>query len=77
MTKQDFILIADVLASLPDVVAREAVVARFAERLAETNPRFERARFIRAATNRKNEADIDARINDALLTLEILDKVSR
>jgi hypothetical protein len=60
MSRKDFQLIADVIKSLPsfecsqdsDVVRHAAIVARFAEALATTNPRFNRSRF-EAACNGK------------------------
>jgi hypothetical protein len=60
MSRKDFRLIAEVIKSLPsfeckqdnDVVRHAAIVARFAEALASTNPRFNRSRF-EAACNGK------------------------
>lgn len=59
MTRKDFKLIADVLASLgrdaahcfDDAGDRESIARRFAEALSDTNPNFDHARFIEAATN--------------------------
>ena len=53
MSRKDFQLIAEVIRLLPsfecsqagDVVRHSAIVARFAERLACTNPRFNAERF--------------------------------
>lgn len=55
MSRKDFRLIAEVIRSLPsfdvkslddaDCVRFSAVVARFAEALATTKPRFNRSRF--------------------------------
>jgi hypothetical protein len=56
MTHKDFELVADVVAtaqydsgSSPQEVQVGLAMA-FADRLAETNPRFDRARFVTAAT---------------------------
>ena len=51
MTKKDFELIARILASpycAEDQIAVRAVAYRFADALATTNPRFDRARFLAA-----------------------------
>ena len=53
MTKKDFQLIADVIRALPywteaERATRKDLTVRFADRLAETNPRFDRDGFIRA-----------------------------
>jgi hypothetical protein len=49
MTKKDFELIAAVLrANSTETVVRERVALDFADELAATNPRFDRARFLRA-----------------------------
>ncbi len=53
MTRKDFVLIAETIKQLPsfdqpadsDVVRFSALVARFTDALATTNPRFNRARF--------------------------------
>ncbi len=54
MTKRDFILIADAIrtVSVDEIThdARYAVAVRFADALANTNARFDRARFLTAAT---------------------------
>lgn len=54
MTRKDFELIAGVLASLdPDVLTNEQhqwIAEAFADRLAETNPNFDRERFMAAAS---------------------------
>ena len=57
MTKKDFELIARVLrtarSDTPDATGRRVtaeLAAAFADELAATNPRFDRARFIAAAT---------------------------
>jgi hypothetical protein len=55
MTHKDFELVADVVATAqydsgsPQEVQVGLAMA-FADRLAETNPRFDRARFVTAAT---------------------------
>lgn len=52
MTKKDFELIAEVIATLPESISyndQEQVAAAFADRLATTNPRFDRDRFMDAA----------------------------
>lgn len=50
MTRNDFEVIAGVIASLNvSDRAREAVAYTFARKLAETNPRFNRAMFLRAS----------------------------
>lgn len=49
MTKKDFQLIADTIASFEvDEAITYSMAERFADRLAETNPRFNRDRFIKA-----------------------------
>ena len=61
MTRKHFQLIAEVIKQLPsfeceqdsDVVRHSAIVARFAEALATTNPRFDQERFA-AACNGKD-----------------------
>lgn len=54
MTRQDFELIAGVVASIDSKDNTQTYVAElFADRLAETNPRFDRERFIEAATGQK------------------------
>jgi hypothetical protein len=53
MTRKDFKLIAEVIRQLPsfeckqdsDVVRHSAIIARFAEALATTNPNFDAQRF--------------------------------
>lgn len=52
MTRRDYILIADVVArTLRSDESRRAIVAlEFADALSGTNPRFDRRRFIEAAT---------------------------
>jgi hypothetical protein len=60
MTRKDFVLIAETIKQLPsfdqpadsDVVRFSAIVARFTEALATTNPRFNRARFERACNGK-------------------------
>lgn len=60
MSRKDFQLIAEVIRLLPsfecsqagDIVRHSAVVARFAEALARTNPRFNRERFEAACNGR-------------------------
>lgn len=47
MTKKDFIAIA---ATLDANLASQAIVLDFADMLGEQNPRFDRARFVEAAT---------------------------
>ena len=56
MTKKDFQLIAGVLSSLctdaaqcfDDEADRRAIAQRFADALGDTNPRFDRAKFLDA-----------------------------
>jgi hypothetical protein len=48
MTRKDFELVADSGSSPQEVQVGLAMA--FADRLAETNPRFDRARFVTAAT---------------------------
>ena len=48
MTKKDFELIAATIAYLPAGPARRETARLFADALATTNPRFDRARFLRA-----------------------------
>jgi hypothetical protein len=51
MTRQDFIFIASVIRDMSPVVRdRDAIATDFADRLGETNPRFNRQLFIQAAT---------------------------
>ena len=60
MTRKDFIFIADVIRSMPSLKEleagtealslRESCARAFADRLGETNPRFNRALFVQAAT---------------------------
>jgi hypothetical protein len=55
MTRKDFIFIADVIRSMPNHAPnlraqRESCAAAFADRLGETNPRFNRELFVQAAT---------------------------
>lgn len=62
MTRKDFQMIAQVIRSLPsfdvkslddaDCVRFSAIIARFAEALANTNPRFNRSRFENACNGR-------------------------
>jgi hypothetical protein len=60
MTRKDFVLIAETIKQLPsfdvpadsDVVRFSALVARFADALATTNPRFNRARFEKACNGK-------------------------
>jgi hypothetical protein len=66
MTRRDFVLIAQTIRQLPsfdardggqnvsDVVRFDALVSRFADSLRETNPRFDRDRFV-AACNGKEQ----------------------
>jgi hypothetical protein len=51
MTKKDFVLLADTLAGSKhymDQAGYELVCRVFASRLAQTNPRFDRERFLKA-----------------------------
>lgn len=50
MAKQDFQMIADVIVNSVDLSGRDrqALAERFAARLAKANPRFDRARFLKA-----------------------------
>lgn len=53
MTRQDFIFIASVIRDMPKTYAeldRIVVAEAFANRLGETNPRFNRELFFQAAT---------------------------
>lgn len=60
MSRKDFVLIASIIQQLPsfecsqdsDVVRHSAIVARFAEALARTNPKFDTARFAKACNGR-------------------------
>jgi hypothetical protein len=60
MSRKDFQLIAEVVRLLPsfecsqagDVVRHSVIVARFAEALANTNPRFDRERFENACNGK-------------------------
>lgn len=49
MTRKDFQLIADVVATIQDKATREAVAIKFTERLAATNSAFDKSRFYNAA----------------------------
>lgn len=53
MTAKDFTLIARTIAclSLPVGNSREYIAGQFADNLAQTNPRFDRERFVKVATN--------------------------
>ncbi len=60
MTRKDFQLIAEVLAQYnPDFltydsgVVHNATIASFADRLADTNPNFDRDRFVAVATGKR------------------------
>lgn len=61
MSRKDFQLIAEVIRLLPsfecsqagDVVRHSAIVSRFAERLARTNPRFDSQRFADVCNGRR------------------------
>ena len=65
MTRRDFRLIAETIRQLPsfdardggqnltDVVRFDALVNRFAESLRETNPRFDRDRFVAACNGQE------------------------
>ena len=61
MSRKHFQLIADVIRLLPsfecsqagDVVRHSAIVARFAEALKKTNPRFDPERFADVANGRR------------------------
>ena len=59
MTRQDFQLIADVLSD-PTLhlqgSKQRALASRFADKLAETNPRFDRERFMRAALREMDQS---------------------
>ena len=51
MTRKDFQLIADVLRNADEIIdeqAMEALASMFTARLCETNPNFDRARFLTA-----------------------------
>lgn len=51
MTRKDFQLIADVLRNADEIIdadAMEALASMFTARLVETNPNFDRARFLTA-----------------------------
>ena len=60
LSRKDFVLIAEVIRLLPsfecsqdgDVVRHSAIVARFTEALAKTNPRFDRERFEKACNGK-------------------------
>lgn len=55
MTKKDFVLIAKSIKSLDlDPIARRSAAEVFADNLMDTNPNFDRSRFI-AACLRKGE----------------------
>ena len=61
MSRKDFQLIAETIKLLPsfecsqsgDVVRHSAIVARFAEALANTNPRFNSQRFADVCTGKR------------------------
>jgi len=65
MSRKDFRLIAETIRNLPsfdvisldnaDCVRFSAVVSRFADALATTNPRFDRQRFIAACNGKEKE----------------------
>jgi hypothetical protein len=60
MSRKDFVLIAEVIRLLlltettevPHTVRHSDIVARFAEALAKTNSKFDRARFEKACNGR-------------------------
>lgn len=51
MTRKDFQLIAEVLSNRDD--EPKDIISRFADRLASTNPNFDRQRFIDVATGER------------------------
>lgn len=53
MTKKDFKLIAAVVAGMPPDADMVSVAYAFANALASTNPRFDRERFLKAATGKE------------------------
>jgi hypothetical protein len=61
MSRKDYILIAETIKSLPsfttkectDAVRFEALVNRFADALAGTNPKFDRQRFAAACNGKE------------------------
>ena len=53
MTRKDFQLIAEVLTQADETERIEATVERFADRLATTNPNFDRDRFVAVATGKR------------------------
>jgi hypothetical protein len=48
MTRKDFELIAQVLSEVSDLPYRQQIAKNFADKLANTNPRFDRERFLAA-----------------------------
>lgn len=51
MTRKDFELIAEVLRNAEEIIdeyAMEALASMFTAKLCETNPQFDRARFLKA-----------------------------
>jgi hypothetical protein len=47
MTRQHFVFIAETVANIPSPLVRYLVACMFADKLAATNHRFERERFMR------------------------------
>lgn len=52
MEHRHFAMIAGILALLPQSEENDEIVEHFAKELAKTNPRFDRARFLRAAASK-------------------------
>jgi len=46
MTKKDFQLIADIIKTVDDDIQRTWLAILFAKKLADTNPRFDKATFL-------------------------------
>jgi hypothetical protein len=53
MQHRHFATIAAIIARIPDAGYRQDMAEHFADNLRSTNPRFDRARFLTAAGNRK------------------------
>jgi len=49
MTARDFRAIADIIARFQGLTVEESLARAFADMLAQTNPRFDRSRFLAAA----------------------------
>jgi len=56
-TRKDFVMVADILTKIEDVDARQANANLYADVFAQSNPRFDRAKFLQAANAASGERD--------------------